>query len=477
MMIKTVALCILIFAFFLTCSVVGAADYQQIAGLIDLRTTFSDGAHDLESLVRLAKKRGFNVLFINDHDRMVMEYGLPPFRHILRKRVELQSINKGGAEGYLNSIRETEKKHPEMIIIPGTITAPFYYWTGSYFKKDLTAHNHEKRLLTIGLKDPKDYQGFPILHNGFSTRFVKQFMPLCVFFFIPLMLGIFLLRWNRVSRVSGVAIGIVSILLILNNHPFRSSPFDQYHGDQGIAPHQLLIDYVDSLGGMTFWNYQETRSGIRKMGPIFVHTAPYPHVLGESRGYTGFAALYGDNITVTEPGKTWDRVLQAYCRGERKKPIWGISTADFHKDGGAGEKLGNFPTVFLVQKRTRKTIIDAMKDGKMYACRGTYPKLPRLNEFSVSSVNGQIKGFSGDEIAIKENPRIKISLSTLAPTRNQVTVRLIRSGEVIETFKGVLPMEIDFGDSHCPINTKVFYRMDLHGYGKIVSNPIFVICK
>ncbi|MBW1613871.1 MAG: hypothetical protein JRJ57_07850, partial [Deltaproteobacteria bacterium] len=35
------------------------ADYQQVAGLIDLRTTFSDGSYDLESLVQLAKKRGF----------------------------------------------------------------------------------------------------------------------------------------------------------------------------------------------------------------------------------------------------------------------------------------------------------------------------------------------------------------------------------------------------------------------------------
>ena len=37
---------------------VTAAEYIQVAGLIDTRTTFSDGALDLESLVELAKKKG-----------------------------------------------------------------------------------------------------------------------------------------------------------------------------------------------------------------------------------------------------------------------------------------------------------------------------------------------------------------------------------------------------------------------------------
>ena len=110
------------------------------------------------------------------------------------------------------------------------------------------------------------------------------------------------------------------------------------------------------------------------MGPIFLDTQPYPNVLEESKGYTGFAALYGDNITVTEPGNMWDRVLLAYCEGKGDRPVWGISTADFHKEGEAGERLGNFPTAFLVHRRTKKEILGALKNGKMYACRGNYPQ-------------------------------------------------------------------------------------------------------
>jgi len=454
-----------------------STDHQQVAGLIDLRTNFSDGAYDLESLVQLAKKKGFGVLVINDHDRLAMEYGLFPFRNILRKRVELHSINKGGAENYLNSIEEVEEKYPDMIIIPGSETAPFYYWAGSYFKKNLTAHNHERRILTIGLERAEDYRDLPIIHNGFSTRFTANFLPTTLIFLIPFVLGIFLLRRKGIWRISGVTIGVLSILFIINSHPFRSSPFDQYHGHQGIAPYQLLIDYVNSKGGMTFWNYPETRSGIRKMGPIFVRTPPYPEVLEESRGYTGFAALYGDNITVTEPGNIWDKVLREYCAGKRDMPAWGIATADFHKEGESGEKLGNFPTVFLVKNRTKDEIVRALKNGKMYACRGNYPLIAKLEEFSVSSPNGEVKGISGDEISVAGFPRISISLSSDIPTKSLVRVRLIRSGQAIARFEGQLPLEIEHEDKDIRKGVKEYYRMDLHGYGIIVSNPIFVTYK
>ena len=116
-------------------------------------------------------------------------------------------------------------------------------------------------------------------------------MPALLIFCTPLLLGLLLLRGKGSYRIAGIVIAVVSILLVINVHPFRSSPFDQYHGDQGIAPYQLLIDYVNEKGGMSFWNYPETKSGIRKMGPIFVHTAPYPEVLLKSKGYTGFASL------------------------------------------------------------------------------------------------------------------------------------------------------------------------------------------
>ncbi len=448
--------------------------YQQVSGLIDLRSTFSDGAYEIETLVKMAKDRGFEVLVINDHDRLVIEYGVPPFRNILRKRVELPSINTNGAKAYIDSIREVQQKYPDMVIIPGSETAAFYYWTGSYFKKNLTAHSHERRILTIGMENPEDYEDLPILHNDFSTRYLRTAIPEILLFFVVFVLAVFLMKWRGFYRIAGIIILIWCVASIANSNMFRSSPFDQYHGDQGMAPYRLLTDYVNSRGGLTFWNYPETNSGVRKMGPILVDTPPHPEVLEESDGYTGFAALYGDNITLTEPGSVWDRLLTAYCRGKRSRPVWGISTADFHEEGGAGEKLGNFPTIFLLQEKSRKGVMEALKNGKIYAYQGNYLQGVRLDEFSVCSNDGKNEGISGDEIVLKGNPRINISLSVAETSGRKVKVRLIRSGELIKTFEGTLPMQIDYEDRYFQAGEKVYYRMDMCGCGTLVSNPIFV---
>jgi len=451
------------------------ADYQQVPGLIDLRTTFSDGAYSVDGLVELAKSKGFHVLFLNDHDRMAMEYGLFPFRNLLKKRVEHNSINAQGADKYLQAIREAEKQHPEMIIIPGSETTPFYYWSGSLFKGNLTAHNPERRLLTIGMDKPGDYKNLPILHNGAPFDFMRLVSPVSIIFSIAFAASlIILLFWKGILRLTGAVLCIISFLFILNTLLSDVSPFDAYHGDQGIAPYQLVIDYVSSRGGVTFWNYPETQSGTRKMGPITVNTPPYPGVLGDSRSYTGFSALYGDHITITEPGHIWDITLKEYCRGLRERPIWGIATADFHKEYESGEKLGNFQTVFFVKEKSKSQVLEALKKGRMYASRGNYPKIPRLDSFSVSSTQGAASGISGDEIALSGNPVIHISLTMENPPSNPVTVRLIRSGTLIKVIESPLPLKIDFEDAYFKPGEKVYYRMDMRGAGIIVSNPIFV---
>lgn len=463
---------------FLGFSLARAEDYTQVAGLIDLRTTFSDGELDPDTLVGLAKERGFRVVVLNDHDRMVMEYGLPPLRNIIRKRVERNSINKQGPEHYLNTVRRAQRSYPGMVVIPGSESAPFYYWTGSYFQNNLTAHNHERRILTVGLDQPEDYEDLPVLHNGFSVRYIENSLPAIVVFVVPFVLGIFLIRHKGSSRIWGIFISGFSLICIINADPFRSSPFDQYHGDQGIAPYQLLIDYVDSKGGLTFWNYPETRSGVKKMGPISVHTPPHPQVLLQSEGYTGFAALYGDRITITEPGNIWDNILLEYARGERDQPAWGISTADFHKEGGAGEILGNFSTVFLVKKSTRREILSAMKQGRMYACRSKYPQRIIMKEFSISSPNRKVKAVSGGHMKLDHAPVIHISLSLKRPDDRPIKVRLIRSGKLIQTFYGPLPMDIEYRDEYYARGEKIYYRIDARGNcGTLVSNPIFVTFK
>ncbi|MDA8125063.1 MAG: hypothetical protein M0009_07760 [Deltaproteobacteria bacterium] len=457
------------------------AAYEQVPALIDLRTTFSDGAYDPETLVQLAVQKGFSVLCLNDHDRMVMEYGLPPFRQLIKKKEELNSINKSGADRYLQAIADIRKKYPKVILIPGTESAPFYYWTGSPLAGSLTANDHERRILTMGLERPEDYETLPVLHNDLSIVHLRTAWPALAAFGLCFLIALFFLFRKGGWRLWGAALSLLSLGFFVNTLFARPSPFDPYHGKQGATPYQLFIDTAAQKGGLTFWNYPETQSGVRKMGPIHVKTLPYSGMLLETINYTGFAALYGDRSTVTEPGNVWDLALNEYCRGGRERPPWGIATADFHKEGEAGQKLGDFQTVLWLKEKNGQAVLTALKNGKMYACQGKFPRIPRLDEFSVSASEPEeaARAISGDELVLARRPRIRITLFGGAiengmVEKGEVQVQLIRSGSLIQTFKGPLPLKIDYRDPVEMSGEKIYYRMAMTGYGTIVSNPIFV---
>jgi hypothetical protein len=449
-----------------------AAQYQQIPGVIDIRTTFSDGDLSVASVVALAKQKGLQVLVINDHDRLRLEYGLPPFRNILKRSVERNSINQSGAENYLRTIRDAERQHPGMIVIPGSESAPFYYWSGSPFNNTLTAHNHEKRILTIGMGKPDAYRNLPLLHND-STGRLNILKDGFIFYFAAIVLGILMLRWRGIYRWCGIAGILLSVLVILNSRPFKTSPFDAYHGDQGIAPYQLLIDYVNAAGGLTFWNYPETRSGIRKMGPISVKTLPYPEVLLESRNYTGFAALYGENVTIIEPGGLWDMALIEYCQGRRQRPPWGIATGDFHRESRE-TSLGSYYNVFLVQSRTKESVLAALDSGRVYAAQGSFPKVIRIEEFTVTDSQSSRSAVSGDRIGVNGSARIRLLLSGADLKNKQAVVHVIKNGSVVHRYQGDIPARIEFEDGEIKPGELVYYRVDIKGEGRIVTNPIFV---
>ncbi len=458
-------------------SIGNEGEYRQVRGLIDLRSTMSDGAHTIESLVSTARDRGYGAVVINDHDILAMEYAPPPFRNLIKKRVSLPSIHVSGIRDYLQAIRAAREKYPDMIIIPGTESVPFYYWTGSPLKKNLTAHNHERRILTMGMEQPETYEQLPVIHNKYAKKYLRIAFPEIILMAILFIVSIILVRWKGLCRVAGILIILWVVLSIADRSQLKSSPFDQYQGDQGIAPYQLFIDYVEKSGGLTYWNYPETQTGVRKLGYIYVDTPPYPQVLEESRNYTGFAALYGDRITITEPGNLWDKVLGEYCAGLRTRPVWGIATADFHEEGGSAETLGNYATVLLVKKRTHAEVMNALKQGRCYAYQGRYPQSVVMEEFSVgSSLNAAAKGYSGECIQLEGHPRIKIDLKSNNEKgrSSQVKVRLIRRGEVIATFESALPLSVEYEDTAVDRNNRSYYRFDMIGEGTLVSNPIFV---
>jgi hypothetical protein len=450
---------------------------------MDLRSTFSDGSHSIQDLARIARARGFKVLFINDHDRIAIAYGIPPFRNILRLKKEFPSIMTHGPEAFLDEIQQVSRQYPDMIIIPGCETSAFYYWSGSLLNRDLTLHQFDQKMLIVHLNKPEDYARIPNLHNALSLRYTYRLLPYTLPYFIPLVIGIFMVRRKRNIRRLGLLFIIISLLGIIDVNPFRSSLFNPYQGDQGIRPYQELIDYVNDRGGLSFWNYPEQRSGKRQVKystptgfipdiSIQVNTPPYPQVLNESTGYTGFSAIYGDQITATDPGREWDKALNEYCRGEREQAPWGIATADFHQDGRLGLKLGAFPTTFLVKEFSKEGILEALAQGRFYCSRGNGLVWPILDYFHVSDRNGR-KGIMGETLLTRNPPVISFRITYNNETTDSKTVYLIRGGKLLKTYKGPLPLEIEYSDTTIPLNQKTYYRL-LDKKNHFTSNPIFV---
>ena len=224
---------------------------------MDLRTTFSDGTHTIEETVLLARSRGFRVVFFNDHDRIALRYGLPPFRDVFRYKKEYPSIMTHTPERYLSEIKRVAAKYPDMILVPGCITSPFYYWSGSWLKGDLTVHQYDRRVLILSFENPEDYARLPNVGNRLSIRYARQSAPAAALFLGPLALGLLLvLRWRGLFRISGAVILALSCLALADANPFRSSPYSPYDGDQGIAPFQEVLDFVNERGGLVLGAFE-----------------------------------------------------------------------------------------------------------------------------------------------------------------------------------------------------------------------------
>ena len=64
--------------------------------LIDVRSNHSDGEHDFNTLVELAKKRHIEALAFTEHDRYSIRFGLDPVPHILGYSQEHPSLYQTG---------------------------------------------------------------------------------------------------------------------------------------------------------------------------------------------------------------------------------------------------------------------------------------------------------------------------------------------------------------------------------------------
>ena len=484
----SVVLRVAAFGCLLLCAVApaAAADLERLPAVLHVHSTLSTGDLSLDELAALAEKNGVGALLLSENYLLRVEYGPPPFRALTRVVREGHAILDGGVGRFLDTVTGAQRRNPRVLLIPGVEVVPHYYWTGSPLALDMTAYNTQKNLLVFGLAGPA-LESLPVTGNaaagGFAWTAALDLVPGLLL--IP---GALLLMTKRRSLqrvghavvvvrrrrwLTGGVLCAVGAFALARAWPFAGDPYPPY-SDLGLAPHQALIDYVDRLGGVTVWSLPEARdSGERWLGPVRVawQTDPYPDDLLRTFRYTAFGAIYEDTTRVDLPGAGWDQLLRQYAAGERSRPAWAVGESAFH-GVTTGKSVGAVETVFLVAERTERAVLDAMKRGRMYALlRGADSGLA-LAEFSVT--DGVRNAISGETLRTREGSllEVRVGIDAGDGAVRPVRVALIRNGTLADAWTAATPVRVVHREVYD--GRPAFYRLDVRGPGRLVSNPIFL---
>jgi hypothetical protein len=462
-----------------------AAAVERVSAALHLHSDLSTGDFSLEQLTAMAEKQGLGALLLTENYLLRVEYGLPPFRALTRTVRDERSVLDLGIDRYLARVAQARAANPRVLIVPGVEVLPHYYWTGSPLMLDMEVHETQKNMLVFGLGDSA-LRALPVVGNkigGFGWTSLVDALP--VILLVP---GVYLLTRKRRSLkklgrvvvvvkrrrwLAGSILCAIAVITLVRGWPFAVDPYPPY-GDLGLAPHQDLIDYVDRMGGVTVWSFPEARdAGEQWIGPVKVswYTPPYPDDLMRTARYTAFGGVYEDTTRIDRPGGSWDGLLGQFAAGDRSRPTWAVGESGFH-GFTAGKSLGKIRSVFLVEERTERALLEALKRGRLYAVEQEGGAELALTEFSVRA--GTSAGISGDLLRAPEASPIDITVAveSTGPATRDMRVTLVRNGAVVRAWTGPPPFRTVHRDVYD--GSPTFYRLDVRGPGRLLSNPIFV---
>ena len=450
-------------------SVQAQEGFVQLSGVMHLHSQFSSGSETLEDIAQRATDRGLDVVILSDADVLKVDYGFPFLRYLISfEREENALLTQGTLKNYLDEVEQVGRKYPDLILIEGVESAPYHYWDVDILKRRWTLKRWSTHLMAIDLGPEEAYEAVPVM-GGEHARIWHWSSILMLW---PLLGFVYIVVYGRYrSQALSIAIGIVSLLCLLNNMPFKIPIMDAYQGDLGWAPYQNYIEYVNKRGGLVFWAHPQAGNAVQSDtffgGLLEVARVDQAHenALLYTDGYTGFSALYGSDISAAEPGNQWDQVLAQYLSGERTLPVWG--TGSYKRENG---NIDDVQTVFLVEKETREAVLEALAWGRMYATQGGEDRLI-LYEFDVES--GGYLGLAGEELRGGSECIVHAHIGKADKTREQIKISLIRSGNVVSEEVGLTPMDFDYTTTIG--EGKEYFRLVAKTRtAKMVSNPIFV---
>ncbi len=489
----------LLSAFFLILSSPCFAKGESLSpypGIIHIHSNITEeGVYPFRKIITLAKDKGIKILVFTDTFLKRWEYGPPFLSNIFKISIQQRCIVEYGIKNYLRDLEEIRDEFPDMVILAGAQVSPFYWWSGSILKKNLSMNGWNKDFLVIGLKSYSDYARLPVVCNRYFLPQLKDTLPLL----IPIALiifGVFLLRKSKTgvgsirsdpgSKIPGWALTILGILFLFNAFPFSASRFDPYHGQKAFLPYQDLINYVNKKSGLVFWAHPmiaEDASSMKFLR-INLYTPAYPEALVETTGYTGFGAGIPGSASdnpILAAGGVWDNVLRDYCLGKRNQPAWAIGEAEYTSGSG----IDSVQNIFFLSKLNSQSVYEALKKGRLYVRSYSENNINiSLSDFHIEDSRDKdtlgFKAFMGDKIQITGRPRLFIKGNFTNNPAGDLKVEVIRDGKVIREFE-FTPLEKAFNlefldDFPQAIGEKSYFRLVFFADNRIilVTNPIFV---
>ncbi len=443
--------------------------FTTISCVLHIHSNFSSAKDSIEEIVELAKQHNIDCVVMTDHFLRKVEYGVWPFRGIVKKSVSLPSVMRVGFDKYLSKIEEMNKKQKDVIVIPGLEITPHYFW--SIEENSFVINNLHKHMLIIGLDKKNLFYSLPVIGNESNAGKIRilSFWPI-----VFILLGIFFKSKFLV---------IFSIIFLAINYPFKYLPFDQYKNYSEL-PYQNLINYINSIPQyyktnsitpLIIWAHPEAPNyekkyllqTIRKL-KIFTPTIPYGESLLKTYNYNGFSIFAEGYRDVGGVCKIWDNILTEYCKRIRKRPVWCYSEVDF---GESSDPLYVRKNILYVKDKNYRSIIEALKNGNFYSLWRNEDKellLKNLKVCSQSAMFGEKYKLNSSDVVLE----FEVEFSD--KTNSEIEVFIISNNTLVYRQKTFTPAKIIFKDLNP--NKLSYYRIYIESKypHKIATNPIFI---
>lgn len=386
--------------------------------LIDVRSTHSDGAHDMDTLVSMARNRDIDVLAFSEHDRFSIRFGIAPVSRILGYSMQHPSLYTTGLESFFADLARVRGKYTDISFMAATESTPGYSWTGIPFH-NLALHNAERHIIALGTERPDQIKAL----SSYNLRNIHGPFKVSIAFWLILVGGILLVLLRRRKRTAALLL-LASFIAFLAAWQFKPK----------VDADADFIQTARQQGLFVIWAHPGTLSGVRP-GPmgIKLDTPPYSKRVFHTPTADGFAALYGDTDTNTMPGGLWDRYMIDYMRGYHDKPIWATAAGDFHENGRSGEYLGNFPMDIWTEAHTMApaAILAAMRRGHMVAWHMPKDRNLRINTLFLEDATGN-HWLPGDEVTVPGQVILHCSLTENPASAHPMAAQLLRVQIIVD---------------------------------------------